>query len=187
MIGRGIEPRQIVVIDERPDAVERANADGFAAVSGSAASEDVLRQAGVERATAVVVAPDRDDTSVLVTLTARELNRHATIVSAVREAQNVHLLRESGADSVITSSGAAGRLLGIATHSPTSVRVLEDLLEAGTGLDLVERSPRPEELGAEGRPLQDQVLVAIVRDGEVIGFDDDRARRLEPEDRLVWS
>ncbi len=135
--------------------------------------------------TAVVVAPDRDDTSVLVTLTARELNRHPTIVSAVREAQNVHLLRESGADSVITSSGAAGRLLGIATHSPTSVRVLEDLLEAGTGLDLVERPPRSEELGPEGRPPQDQVLVAVVRDGEVIGFDDERARRLEPEDRLV--
>jgi len=185
VIGRGIEPRQIVVIDERPDAVDRATDDGFAAVTGSAASEDILRQAGIERATAVVVAPDRDDTSVLVTLTARELNRRATIVSAVRETQNVHLLRESGADSVITSSGAAGRLLGIATHSPTSVRVLEDLLEQGTGLDLVERPVRSEEVGAEGSRPRDQVLVAVVRDGEVIAFDDERARRLEPDDRLV--
>jgi hypothetical protein len=62
----------------------------------------------------------------------------------------VHLLRESGADSVITSSGAAGRLLGIATHSPTTVRVLEDLLDAGSGLDIVERPPRAAEIGAEG-------------------------------------
>jgi len=51
------------------------------------------------------VAPDRDDTAVLITLTARELNRGVTIVSAVREAESAHLLRESGADSVITLRG----------------------------------------------------------------------------------
>lgn len=45
VIGRGVESRQIVVIDERPVAIERANADGLAAVSGNAASEDVLRRA----------------------------------------------------------------------------------------------------------------------------------------------
>ncbi len=185
LTGNGLHPKQIVVIDEHPDTVDRANADGFAGITGSAASAEVLREAEIEQARAVVVAPDRDDTSVLVTLTARELNRHATIVSAVREAENVHLLRESGANSVITSSGAAGRLLGIATHSPTTVRVLEDLLEAGSGIDIVERPASPEEIGANGARPRDQLLVAVIRGDEVIGFDDERAERIEEGDRVL--
>ena len=185
LTGKGLDPKQIVVIDERSDVIDRANADGFAGISGSAASAEVLRQAEIEQARAIVVAPDRDDTSVLVTLTARELNRGVTIVSAVREAENVHLLRESGADSVITSSGAAGRLLGIATHSPTTVRVLEDLLEAGTGIDIVERPARAEEIGADGERPRDQLLVAVIRNDEVIGFDDERAEHIEADDRVL--
>ena len=98
----------------------------------------VLRQARVDDARAVVVTPPRDDTSTLVTLTARELNPAATIVASVREAGNAHLLHQSSADSVIVSSEAAGRLLGLATDQPNAVGVLEDLLQAGTGLELVE-------------------------------------------------
>ena len=93
----------------------------------------------------MIVATDRDDAAVLVTLTARELDPDATIVAAAREAENVHLLKQSGADSVILSSAAAGRLLGQAVHSPQTVEVLEDLLSVGSGIDLVER-----EVGAGG-------------------------------------
>ncbi len=184
-MGSGLERDRIVVIDERSNTVERANEDGLAGIHGSAASAALLTQAGVGRARAIVVAPDRDDTAVLITLTARELNRSATIVSAIRETENAHLLRESGADSVITSSDAAGRLLGIATHSPTSVEVLEDLLAAGSGLDLVERPAREGELGGPPPRSREELVVAVVRDGDVIRFDDDRATRLEAGDRLV--
>jgi len=87
----------------------------------------------------VVVAVSRDDAAVLATLTARELNPSATIVAAVREDENAHLLHESGASSVITSSSAAGRLLGLATTAPHITEVLEDLLSVGSGLDIVKR------------------------------------------------
>lgn len=185
LLGKGLDRERIVVIDERPEAIERANDDGLAAVHGNSATAAILRQAGIERATAVVVAPDRDDASVLTTLTARELNRDAKIASAVRETENVHLLRESGADSVITSSGAAGRLLGMATDSPASVEMLEDLLDASSGLEVVERTVRPEETGPDGRLAGDEVLVTVIRDGEKITFGDKRSRRLEPADRIV--
>ena len=75
----------------------------------------MLRVAGVPRARAVVVAANRDDSAVLVTLTARELAPKAQIVAAVREAENVHLLRQSGANQVVVSGETAGRLLGMAT------------------------------------------------------------------------
>ena len=76
---------------------------------------------------------NRDDTAVLVTLTAREIAPKAKIAAAIREADNAHLLRQSGADSVVVSSETAGRLLGIATTTPTVVEMIEDLLTPEAG------------------------------------------------------
>ena len=45
----------------------------------------------------------------------------------------------STATSVVTSSGAAGRLLGHAVHEPRVTEILEDLLSVGEGLDIAHR------------------------------------------------
>ena len=177
---------EIVVIDERAEAIEQAQRAGHAGVLASASSSSSLEAAGIRDAEAVVVAPDRDDTAVLVTLTARELNPTVRIVAAVREAENAHLLRQGGADSVIVSSGAAGRLLGHAVHSPRVVQVLEDLLSLGEGLDVVERPVEADEVGKELTSVRrDAPVIAIVRGEDVLRFDDERAARLETGDRLV--
>lgn len=185
MLGRGVDRDRIVVVDPDPRAIERANDDGLAAVAGDATSTAVLQRAGVREAGSVIVAANRDDAAVLTTLTVRELNPRATIASSVREEENTHLVREGGATSVISSSGAAGRLLGLATQSPSVVEVLEDLLTVGEGLDIVEREPRPEELGATARSEAGELVVAISRDSEMIRFDDPRATPLQEGDRVV--
>ena len=80
---------------------------------GDGTKSDVLRLAGAQHASSIIVATNRDDAAVLVTLTAREIAPKARIVAAIREAENSHLLRQSGADSVVVSSETAGRLLGL--------------------------------------------------------------------------
>jgi voltage-gated potassium channel len=185
LLGRGVERDKIVVIDNQPEARRQATAAGFATVAGSAAAAEVLADAGVRDARAVIVAPHRDDASVLITLTARELNPNATIVASVREEENVHLLHQSGASSVITSSGAAGRLLGFATETPRLVEVLEDLLSVGEGLDVTERVVGPHELGPLAGFMVGGPVIAVIRNGEVLRFDDRRAVDLEEGDRVV--
>lgn len=183
LLAAGTEPHRIVVIDERPQVVEDITLAGLAAVQGDATRSHVLEAAGIRDAATVVVATARDDAAVLITLTARELNPSAPIVAAAREAENAHLLRQSGATSVIISSGAAGRLLGQATTSPRVVEVLEDLLSVGEGLDLVEREIGPGEAG----PLDQAAapVLCVIRGGELLRFDDERAARLQPGDRVV--
>jgi len=189
LIGKGTDPGQIVAIEPLAEGRARATADGIVAVAGSAERQEVLLEAGVREAAALIVAPDRDDTAVLVTLTARELNPSATIVAAVREEENVHLLRQSGADSVVTSSGAAGRLLGLSTDTPQVTEVMEDLLTVGEGLDIAERDIGPGEAGPLAGPAagrgEGTIVIAIVRDGEVIRFDDARAGELREGDRVL--
>lgn len=79
----------------------------------------MLRRAGVADAEQVIITTNRDDTNVLTALTVRQLNPDAWIVAAVREEENVALMKQSGANSVITSADAVGRLLGLSSLSPT--------------------------------------------------------------------
>lgn len=185
LMDKGVSPDQIVAIEPREEERARATADGLAAVDGSAARQEVLLEAGIREASALIVAPDRDDTAVLVTLTARELSPHLCIVAAVREEENVHLLHQSGANSVITSSGAAGRLLGLSTQTPQITEVMEDLMTVGEGLDLQERTIGPDEAGPAPLGPNEAIMLAIIRDGEVIRFGDPRIRELQAGDRLV--
>ena len=183
--GKGVDDSDIVVIDENAGARARAVADDLAAVAGSAADSQALIDARVTDARSVIVAVDRDDTAVLITLTARELNPSATIVASVREEENVHLLHQSGADAVITSSAAAGRLLGLSSETPQVTEVLEDLLTVGQGLDIAEREIGPDEAGPVGRGAHEAVLLAVVRNGKLFRFDDENVATLEAGDRLV--
>lgn len=175
---------KIVVIDRDPAALADAASAGVAAVAGAATRDDVLRQAGAQSACAVIVATDQDDTSVLVTLSARRLNPRASIIATAREAENAPLLSQSGADSVITSSASVGRLLGIATTAPKTVDLVEDLLVFGQGLDIAERDVRADEHGRGLREVDDLVL-GVIRGGSVLPFSDPAAAPLRAGDRLI--
>jgi voltage-gated potassium channel len=182
---RGHSRDQFVVVEQHSDPVARATAAGYFAVHGSTTSDEVLREAMVERAAAVIVAVDRDDTAALTVLTVRQLAPEVNVVAAIREQENADLLRQSGADSVITSSDAAGRLLGLATDSPRTVHVIEDLMTAGHGLDIRERTVSAREAGRRINELGFPVL-AVVRGRDLMHFSDPKAARLEPEDVLVY-
>ncbi|GHF77236.1 NAD-binding protein [Amycolatopsis bartoniae] len=180
-----IEPSRIVVVDTDQQALDAAAALGLVTVHGSATRSDVLRVAGVQRAKAVVVATNRDDSAVLATLTAREMAPKAHIVASVREAENVHLLKQSGANQVVVSSETAGRLLGMATSTPVVVDMVEDLLTPESGLAIAERAVEPSEEGGSPRHLSDIVL-GVVRDGQLHRVDSPQVDAIEPGDRLLY-
>lgn len=186
LLGHGRARDEIVVIDPDPANVEEARRDGYAVVQGDAARVAVLQAAGLDCAAVVIVAVKRDDAAVLTTLTAREHRPDVPIHAAVREEENRHLLHQSGATQVITSSAAAGRLLGFAAMSNRVVEVLEDLLTVGTGLDVVEKPIEPEHLG---KPLSavpaTAPIMAVVRGERLLRFDDPAITPLREGDRLV--
>ncbi|MFF0423943.1 potassium channel family protein [Streptomyces sp. NPDC004520] len=180
----GLRKDQIVIVDPSTKVIETANADGFVGVIGDATRSDVLLRAEVQRARQIVIATQRDDTAVLVTLTARQLNRGAKIVAAVREEENAPLLRQSGADAVITSASAAGRLLGLSVLSPSAGTVMEDLIQQGSGLDLVERPVTKSEVGKSVRETAD-LVVSVLRGHRLLGYDDPAASPLQLTDRVI--
>jgi voltage-gated potassium channel len=184
LVGNGIGRDHVVVVDPAAIALADAHADGLAVVTGDATRRDVLRRAGVADADQVIICTGRDDSNVLAALTVRQLNPDAWIVASVSEQENAPLMRQSGADSVITSSDAVGRLIGLSTLSPTLGIVMEDLLTYGEGLEVAERDLLVSEVGKPPQSVPDQVI-AVVRDEKVYRYFDPVVTLLARGDRLV--
>jgi voltage-gated potassium channel len=184
LVNNGQSRDAIVIVDPSALALEEAHADGLAVVTGDATRREVLRRAGVQTARQVIITTDRDDSNVLATLTVRQLNPDAWIVAAVREQENVSLMKQSGANSVITSSDAVGRLLGLSSMSPMLGSVMEDLLTYGEGLEVAERDLLVSEVGRQPQSLPDQVI-AVIRDEKVYRYFDPVVTLLARGDRLI--
>ncbi|MBN1918590.1 MAG: potassium channel protein [Verrucomicrobia bacterium] len=98
-----------VVIDRNRERVERlAGSEGFCYIEGDATDEDLLKEAGVERARGLVTSLPDDKSNLFVVLTARGLNKTMRIVArAVDEGTPAKLLKV-GADAVISPNSIGG-------------------------------------------------------------------------------
>ena len=184
MVSDEVPTADIVVVDARDDALQRAKDSGLVTVKGDATDSGVLKLASAQHAKSIIVATNSDATAVLVTLTARELAPKAQIVAAVREGENQHLLEQSGADTTVVSEETAGRLLGLATKTPRVVEMMEDLLTPDAGFAIAEREVQPKEAGGSPRHLPDIVL-GVVRGGRLVRVDDPEVDAIELGDRLL--
>lgn len=185
MLADGVDPSTIIVIDAEAKALKDCARLGILGLQGSGSRAETLRQAAVHKARAIIVAPNQDDTAVLVTLSVRELAPQATIVASVRESENQHLLLQSGADSVVVSAETTGRMLGLATRTPSVVEMMEDLLSPDEGFSIAERTVTEDEVGANPRHLDDIVL-GVVRSQELYRIDAPECEVVEPGDRLLY-
>jgi voltage-gated potassium channel len=181
----GTNPAQIVVIDTKPASIVDANLRGFAAIEGDATRRDVLRRAEIIKAREVIITLDRDDSAILVMLTVRQLNPSAHVVVAVREDDNASLLRQSGANAVVTSSEAVGRVLGLSAVSPNLGTVIEDLLSSKEGLEVGERQVRADEVGKAPDDIKGEAVIAVVRNKTLRRFYDPTVAKLETGDQVV--
>lgn len=185
LIADGVEPSRIVAVDPDVERLAAASALGIAAVQANAEQSETLRQAEIDRARAVLITVHDDNSAVMITLTVRQLNKTVYIAASVREEENVALLRQSGARSVITAQEAAGRLVGLAARKPTIAAVAEDLISYGTGLDLRQRPITETEIGKTAREC-DEVVIAVVRGSREESIPANVAGELRRGDQLIY-
>ncbi|MEX0620569.1 MAG: potassium channel family protein [Solirubrobacterales bacterium] len=172
-----------VAIDEAEDALAAANAEGVGGVLGSSLDSDILRAAGIESATRVIIALDSDEDTVVTVIRAKKLNPEVKVVASCREQKNEVLMTASGADEVVVSSSSAGRILGMAAQSPDAARVVNDLLTFGDGLDINERTVSRAGESLEDGP--DQTVIAVVRPRHVDPSSKDGGEGATPEQLVL--
>ncbi|HOJ21583.1 MAG TPA: NAD-binding protein [Armatimonadota bacterium] len=185
----GHSPDEIVVIDASADAARDAARLGVAALRGDATKEATLEAAVIEKATDIVVDVDRDDTTVLICLTAKHLNPEICVVAAAREAENVPLIYQSGADVVVAAPVSGGRMLAIATHLTHAPRFVDDILSFGRGLGFGEYRLCQADAGrttSEIPELSGKLVLGVYHEGRTVTYERLPGLRLREGDVVIY-
>jgi voltage-gated potassium channel len=170
-VAKGYPHDLIVAVDQSEERVRAAADAGFIGLVGDATSEDLLIRACVGSAKAVVVSTGRDDTTILVVLTARHLSKDAKIVASVEQEENIKLARLSGADLVVSPPKIGGYLLADAVESRHAAPFLCDLMSVGGKMVLAERPAGPGEIGKTMAQVTTGVVVHVHSGDREVAFD----------------
>jgi voltage-gated potassium channel len=95
---------------------------------GDSTNDEVLLEAGVTRARGVVICIDDDKDSLVVTVTARQLNPAARIVARATDERGVERIKHAGADAVIAPSHIGGMRMASEMVRPSVVGFLDKML-----------------------------------------------------------
>ena len=185
LIARGTPASEIVVIDADAEALERAKSLGCMIVDADATRDRTLQAVRLDLARALVVSAGRDDTSILITLTARHLAPKVPISIAVRNEDNELLARQAGATTVINPVSFAGLLLAGSTEGSHISDYISDLASSHGRVRLAERQVTDEECGKPLSALARGLGVRVYRNGKPYGFWEPEANSLMAGDCIV--
>ncbi|MCP1468737.1 voltage-gated potassium channel [Sphingobium sp. OAS761] len=185
LIARGTDPREIVVIDGSEKALELAEAKGCNILCGDSTRDKTLKDVAIHRSRGMIVSAGRDDTSILITLTARHLAPDLPISIVVRNEDNELPARQAGATTVINPVSFAGLLLAGSTGGAHIADYMADLAASGGRVKLNERPVRPEEIGAPLSAITTGLGVRVYRGDRPVGFWEDGAKRLQAGDMII--
>ncbi len=116
-----------VIVESNPEAIARAQAAGHLVLEGDATSDTVLREAGIERARALLAASDSDAGNTFVVLTAKALRPDLHVVSRASRAESEPRMLRAGADRAISPYAIAGRRMALSTLQPLMVEFIDTL------------------------------------------------------------
>jgi voltage-gated potassium channel len=153
------EGMPFVVVDNNAEALTRLRREAKPFIEGDAASEDVLREAGIAHARALISAVDSDERAVYVVLAARALNPDLYILSRAGQPESIRRLELAGANRVVSPYRMAGHQMAALALRPALVEVMETLHHGGAEIG-VEELVVPARSPVVGRALQSSGLLA---------------------------
>ena len=105
--------------------------DDFLGISGDATNDDILREAGIERAKGLISVLPNDALNLYVVLSARELNPDLHIVARAGEEGSENKLLRAGADKVVSPYHIGGLRIAHTILRPAVVDFIEFATKTG--------------------------------------------------------
>ncbi|MFZ5746049.1 MAG: potassium channel family protein [Pseudomonadota bacterium] len=189
----------LVVVERSQARLAEAEAAGHLTLSGDATEEEVLVNAGVERARALATVLPDDAANVFITLSARNLNPGMEIIARGEAPTTERKLIRAGADHVLFPTQIGAEKIARMILFPSSESLNDDSrmgtlrrdLEAlGLELEEIECGKGTAMSGisvadAERRGAGALFIVQITRPGGAVLARPARDERIEPGDRVL--
>ncbi len=180
-----------VVVENNPTALQKAREAGCLVIEGDAASDEVLREAGVDRAHTLLAASDSDSGNTYITLTAKALNPAIFVVARAAKRESESRARRAGADRVISPYAISGRRMALSAIQPNIVDFIDTLAVGRNSEQMLAEIEISGDSGLSGLQIGDLressrvTILGVQRaNGELLVGP--RAEvRLEPGDRLM--
>lgn len=187
--------RDVVAIDMSEEHVNSFSESfpDLVVLSGDAVDNDLLLAARIDRARGLFVSTGHDKDNLVITMSARQLNRDLRIVARCNEFNFLDKLKRAGADSVVSSNLIGGLRMASEMVRPTVVSFLDTMLrDQGTNLR-VEEVPIPEGSRIAGstvgelqlRSVGDVLLLAIKQGDDRWHYNPDDGFRVESGMNLI--
>ncbi|GJM35319.1 MAG: potassium transporter TrkA [Saprospiraceae bacterium] len=112
-----------VIIDSNQELIEtiQKSEDKLLYLEGDATQDEILLEAGIERAQAVVSALPADSDNLFIVLSARQLNRKINIISRANDARSQKKLLKGGASHVVMPEQIGGFYMATLVSKPGTV------------------------------------------------------------------
>ncbi len=169
LLHKGYDENSIIVIERDEEKVKEAADKGATGLLGDPSSEELLSEAGVKDASVLIITTPHDDSNVLITLTAKDLNPKLHVISRVKQKENIKQLERAGADLIISPSLTSGNLMAMGVVKTAHVKLIGDLLTSRRGSNVHQRKVKPEEVGRNPKNLKGFVVIGVVSGGKNIG------------------
>ncbi len=121
-----------VVVENDQDAIETIERQGYLYIKGDATLDDVLKDAGIDKALGLVSVVAGDTENVFIVLTARGLNPKLNIVVRSATGESIQKLIRAGANKVVSPYYLGGFRIAQALLSPTVIDFLETIVHDKT-------------------------------------------------------
>lgn len=175
-----------VIIDVNPEPLARLRREGRRFVEGDAASEDVLRSAGIEHAKGLLANVDSDERVVYITLAARALNPGLFITARAGQPESTRRLELAGANRVVSPYRMAGRLMAQLAIRPSVVDVIETMQRGQSSIG-IEEILVGAECRARGRTLREAGLLDAGQARILALRRSDGALHVDPADSVLFE
>ncbi|MBT8297007.1 MAG: potassium channel protein [Maribacter sp.] len=130
--------KPFVVVEKNKDIIEKYE-DSFLFVEGDANDDEVLIQAGIDRAQYIITTLPDDAANLFVVLSARQLNKKLNIISRASQITSQKKLRLAGADQVIMPDKIGGDHMASLVVMPDLISFMDELsVEGGDTTNLEE-------------------------------------------------
>ena len=178
-----------VIIDKRDNVISRIRENPkLLYIKGDATSEEVLEQAQIYEAQALIATTPNDADNVFVVLTARSMNPGLIIISRASEMESQMKLKRAGATNIIMPERIGGQRMAKLVHQPDVVEFLEYiLLQKTRDVSLEEVSCKMLSQKFVGKSIAD-LRVREVSGANIIGIKISGARYVfNPDPKMILS
>ena len=178
-----------VIVDKRDNVISRIREDReLLYIKGDATHEEVLEQAGIYEARALIATTPDDADNVFVVLTARSMNPGLTVISRASEMGSQMKLKRAGATNVIMPERIGGQRMAKLVHQPDVVEFLEYIiLQKTQDVNLEEVSCRNLAQQYVGKSIL-ELKVREISGANIIGIKTGGARYIfNPDPKMIVS